>query len=45
MTLTYTNLLLLVVIKKINFSIFRKLLNFPSAISNGEIILKEAEIK
>ena len=31
--------------KKFNFNTFRKLLNFMSAIYNGDISLKEAEFK
>ena len=46
MTLTDINLLLFVVmIKKINFNTFKMPLSFLSAIYNGEITLKEAEIR
>ena len=45
MTLTYTCLLSLVVMgKKFIFNTFRMLLDFLSAIYNGEISLKKAEI-
>ena len=45
MTLTLLSFLLLVITEKFNFNIFKKPLNFISAIYNGEISLKEAEFK
>ena len=45
MTLTTINFFLLVVTKRFNFNIVRKLSDFISAIYNGEISLKEAETK
>ena len=46
MTLTDINLLLLeVIIKNFNFDTFKMPLSFLSAIYNGEITLKEAEIR